>query len=227
MDQQTRFLTKLQPSGWDRVLEGFVMSPHFAELMDALKKANDTTGITPQVSQIFRAFYECPYEDLKVIIIGQDPYPEKGVADGISFSCSNTMRVQPSLRVMFKEIEETVYPQGYNWNPDLTRWSNQGILMLNTAMTTVPGKIGMHYDMWKPFTKYLFTELAARNTGLIYVFMGAAAKNWATLVPESNYKLYCYHPASASYSKGVWESNDLFNRVNQILMSNNNLQITW
>lgn len=226
MGQHSRFLNKLQPSGWSRVLRNFVQSPEFDKLFNALKEANDTTGITPSVDQIFRAFYECPYDELKVVMIGQDPYPKEGVADGIAFSCSNTGEVQASLRVMFKELEKTTGTP-VNWDPDLKRWSNQGILMLNTALTTVPGSIGRHYDIWRPFTEYLLKTLAEMNTGLIYVFMGATANKWASLIPETNYKLFCYHPASAAYSKGEWDSNDLFNRVNQLLFSNNGVQIIW
>jgi uracil-DNA glycosylase len=161
------------------------------------------------------------------------PYPKKGVADGIAFSCSHSEdgKVQPSLKAIFKEVQETVYAKSgedwYSWDPDLTRWANQGILMLNTALTTEPGKIGVHYDLWKPFTEYLFNKLAEINNGLIYVFMGNAAKGWAKGIPESNYQLFCYHPASACYSGGEWDSNDLFNRVNEILEGNNNKKIVW
>lgn len=219
---------KLSDSGWTRVLRDFIDSDEFYMLLTNLSRENSKTGITPTLKQVFNAFYECPYEDLKVVMIGQDPYPAPGVADGIAFSCSNTMKVQPSLRVMFKEIEDTVYPDGYEWNPDLRRWTQQGVLMLNTALTTVPGKIGQHYEIWKPFMEYLLNKLITMNTGIIYVFMGSAAKDWARKIPETNYKLFCYHPASAVYNPGgQWDSNDVFNRINQILESNNGLKITW
>ena len=226
MGQHSRFLDRLQPSGWDRVLRDFVLSSEFDTLFNALREADTTTGITPNVSQIFRAFYECPYNELKVVILGQDPYPKKGVADGIAFSCGNTKEVQKSLKVMFKELEKTVGSR-VSFDPDLKNWSNQGVLMLNSALTTVPGSIGKHYDMWKPFMKYLLLKLNEMNPGLIYVFMGAVATDWADSISETNYKLYCYHPASAAYSGGEWDSNDMFNRVNQILLSNNGVQIKW
>lgn len=127
---------------------------------------------------------------------------------------------------MFKEIEK-LYPDGYDWNPDLRKYTRQGILMLNTALTTVPGKIGQHYEIWKPFMNYLLKELVSRNTGLVYIFMGSAAKDWSRKIPETNYKLYCYHPASAAYSKEGWDSNEVFERTNEILESTNKTKIVW
>ena len=130
------------------------------------KLREDGKRFTPPLKQVFRAFEECPYDDLKVIFIGQDPYPQLGVADGISFSCGNTNKVQPSLRYIFEEIERTVYQEFPSYqDPDLTRWSKQGILMLNTALTVEVGKIGSHYDIWKPFTAYLLDWLNNYNTG--------------------------------------------------------------
>lgn len=223
---------KLNKSGWDRVLAGFINSEHFDTLMTRLEEENSKEGITPSLKQVFNAFYECPFNDLKVVILAQDPYPKKGVADGLAFSCSNTMYAQPSLKVMFKEISEKVYNENIEdnkdlYHPNLRRWANQGILLLNTALTTTPGKTGKHYDIWKPFSEYLLKQLSEMNTGVIYVFMGGAAKEWARKIPESNYKILCYHPASAVYNGGHWNSNDVFNKVNQILESNNGTKIIW
>ena len=223
---RTKFKELMGESGWDKVFNNFADSMRFDILMENLKKEYNGEGVTPKTDQMFRAFKECPYNDLKVIMIGQDPYPTPGVADGIAFSCSNTGKVQPSLKVMFKELEK-VYPDGYTWDPDLKRWSNQGVLMLNTALTTTPGKIGKHYNIWKPFTQHLLTQLVMEKTGLIYVFMGSAAKEWSKIIPEENYQMFCYHPASASYNGGEWESNDIFIRINQILQNNHGESINW
>ena len=183
---------------------------------------------TPVIKDLFRAFEECPYEDLKIVVIGQDPYPQAGVADGISFSCSHTGKVQPSLRYMFKAIEETVYPEGMTWDPDLKRWSNQGILMLNTAMTCEIGNIGSHIKLWEPFTEYLFDVLDNSNTGLVYVFLGNKAKTWNKSISSMNYKFFIPHPASAAYKKeGRWETGDVFNKVNDIIYSNYGEKIIW
>jgi len=226
-----QFKEKLKPSGWDRVLNDFIDSSNFEILMTTLYKLHADGKITPGIKQVFRAFYECPYKDLAVVIIGQDPYPQENVADGLAFSCSNTGVIQPSLKVIFQEIQDTVYkPINENWyacEPDLTRWAKQGMLLMNTAFTTEVGKIAMHYDIWKPFVEYLFKKLVDMNTGLVYVFMGQAAREWAKKIPESNYKLFCYHPASACYSGGEWESNDVFNRISELVESKIGTKIIW
>ena len=140
---QSKLYEKLKPSGWGDKLKLFLLSKDFEQILTHLyNESQDGRKFTPVLKDLFRAFEECPYNNLKIVIIGQDPYPQAGVADGISFSCSHTGKVQPSLRYIFKEIEETVYPDGMTWDPDLKRWSNQGILMLNTAMTCEIGNIG-------------------------------------------------------------------------------------
>jgi uracil-DNA glycosylase len=231
--QKTRaqFKAKLAASGWDRVLNEFIDSSEFETLMKALAVKHVEGVLTPSIKQVFRPFYECPYKDLSIIIMGQDPYPEEGEADGLAFSSGNNRDITPELKVMFQEIQDTVYKpineDWYSWDPDLTRWSRQGILLISSALTTEIGKVGMHYDIWKPFIDYLFKKLAEINTGIIYVFMGAAAREWAKKIPESNYKFYCYHPASAFYTGGEWESNDVFNRACEIVESNNGTKIIW
>ena len=220
---------KLESSGWSRVFKSFIFSSEFTEILNKLYQLSVTDKrFTPTLKQVFRAFEECPYDDLKVIFIGQDPYPQLGVADGISFSCGNTNKVQPSLRYIFEEIERTVYQEFPSYqDPDLTRWSKQGILMLNTALTVEVGKIGSHYDIWKPFTAYLLDWLNNYNTGLIYVYMGKKAEEWSELTSDNNYKFAVKHPASAAYNGSKWDSNDIFNEISKIVMKNSNFKIEW
>ena len=125
-----------------------------------VKLTNDGKRFTPPLKDIFKAFEECPYDKLKIIIVSQDPYPSFGIADGIAFSCSKTNDIQPNLKFILEEINKTVYDnQIISKDPDLKRWSNQGVLLLNTALTTTIGKSGQHYNIWKPFIAYLFDHL--------------------------------------------------------------------
>jgi len=220
---------KLAKSGWDRVLNEFIDSSDFEVLMKEIGELNKENKITPSTKQIFRTFYECPYNELKVVILGQDPYSEEGVADGLAFSCGNTKKPTSVLNVIFEEIKNTYYKDEcwYAWEPDLTRWANQGVLLLNASLTTEIDKINMHGPMWKPFTEYLFKKLVELNHNMIYIFVGAVAKEWAKKIPESNQKMYCYHPESALYNDGIWESNDVFLRTNEILESINGTKIIW
>lgn len=224
-----KLFDKLEPSGWGRIFKSFIFSSEFTDILSKLYELSIADKrFTPTLKQLFRAFEECPYDDLKVVFIGQDPYPQLGVADGISFSCSNTNKVQPSLRYIFEEIERTVYQEFPSYqDPDLTRWSKQGILMLNTALTVEVGKIGSHYDIWKPFTAYLLDCLNNYNPGLIYVYMGKKAEEWSELTNDNNYKFTVKHPASAAYNGSKWDSNDIFNKISKLVEKNNGQKIIW
>jgi uracil-DNA glycosylase len=224
-----KMFDKLEPSGWGRIFKSFIFSSEFTDILSELyRQSVSNKRFTPPLKQVFRAFEECPYDKLKVVIIGQDPYPTLGVADGISFSCSNTNKLQPSLKFIFEEIERTVY-QGFptGQDPDLKRWSNQGILMLNTALTVEVGKIGSHYEIWRPFTAYLLDWLNNYNPGLVYVYMGKKAEEWSQLTNDNNYKFTVKHPASAAYNGSKWDSNDIFTKVSEVVKKNSGESIQW
>jgi len=224
-----KMFDKLEPSGWGKIFKSFIFSSEFTDILSELyRQSVSDKRFTPPLKQVFRAFEECPYDKLKVVIIGQDPYPTLGVADGISFSCSNTHKLQPSLKFIFEEIERTVH-QGFptGQDPDLKRWSNQGILMLNTALTVEVGKIGSHYEIWRPFTAYLLDWLNNYNTGLVYVYMGKKAEEWSQLTNDNNYKFTVKHPASAAYNGSKWDSNDIFTKVSEVVKKNSGESIQW
>jgi len=226
--QQTLYDKYLKPSGWGDKLKTFLLSEDFKSVLEYLvAESGSGKKFTPVLKQVFRGFQECPYEELKVIIVNTEPYCGAGIADGIAFSCANTDKVQSSLQHIFKELERTVYPDGMRWDPDLKRWSNQGVLMLNTSLTTQIGNPGTHAELWKPFMAFLFDMLAHYNSGLIYVFMGKDAKEWAKMVPVNNYKMFTIHPAFAAYTDSEWNSGGVFNQINKILNQNQNTEITW
>lgn len=221
---------RLEPSGWAVKLRAFIYSSDFDNIIVQLARLSlDGKRFTPPLKQVFRAFEECPYSELKVVIVGQDPYPQFGVADGIAFSCGNTMELQTSLEYMLDEVNRTVH--GYNnvsKDVDLVRWSNQGILMLNTALTTTVGKIGQHYTIWKPFLAFLFDHLTWYNNGLVYIYMGKQAQEWADAVNDNNYKIKISHPASAAYNKQTaWDSQGAFVQTKEIIQKNYNYSIDW
>lgn len=226
-----KLIEKLTPSGWATKLRGFIQSSDFDKILEGLLQERDANKrFTPPLKYTFRAFEECPEKELKIVMIGQDPYPHFGVADGIAFSCGLTQKPQPSLKNMFEAIEETVF-QGYptHQDPDLTRWSKQGILLLNTALTTQVDKVGTHYDIWKDFIMYVLDMLSLTNSGLIFMLLGAKAQELESVIGQNHYILKASHPASAAYTKTVWDCNDIFNKANEILAKNNGPQykIDW
>jgi len=224
-----KLFDKLEPSGWGGIFKSFIFSSEFDDILNKLYTlSTEGKRFTPPLKQLFRAFEECPYNKLQVVIIGQDPYPTLGVADGISFSCSNTNKLQPSLKFILQEVDRTVYNNHVvSEDLDLKRWSNQGILMLNTALTVEVGKIGSHYDIWKPFTAFLLDLLNNYNPGLIYVYMGKKAEEWSELTGDNNYKFTVKHPASAVYNGSKWDSNDIFNKISALIKQNNGNEIIW
>jgi uracil-DNA glycosylase len=221
---------KLSSSGWGRVLHGFIFSKDFEIIILQLaKQARDGKRFTPTLKNIFKAFEECPYDKLKVVIIGQDPYPGIHEADGIAFSLSKAEQIQPSLQFMFDAINTTVYNGSVeSYEKDLKRWSNQGVLLLNIALTTTVGKAGQHYLIWQPFMAYLFDYLSWYCPGLVYIYMGKKAQEWSNCVNDNNYKFFISHPLSASYNNlPSWDSKNVFVETKNILKKNYNFNIEW
>ena len=225
-----KMFEKLKVNNWDKVFKSFIFSLEFDNILnDLYNLSSQDKKFTPPLKQIFRAFEECPYDNLKVVIIGQDPYPQLGVADGISFSCSNTNMLQPSLRYVLGEVNKTIYGDNpVSTDVDLKRWSNQGILMLNTSLTTEVGKIGQHYDIWKGFTAYLLDYLTHNKENIVYIYMGKKAQEWAVLTGDNNHKLFVSHPASAAYTKQKhWNSDNVFLKTQLLVKKYHNSDIIW
>jgi uracil-DNA glycosylase len=227
---RTKILLRLEPSGWKPVLKSFIESSDFEQLLlQLIRLTKDGKRFTPTFKEVFRAFEECPYDELKVVMVGQDPYPQFEVADGIAFSCSKTGELQPSLSYLLNAINLTVY-NGHagSTDVDLTRWANQGVLLLNTALTTEVNKIGKHYAIWKPFIAYLFDQLTWNKNGLVYIYLGKQAQDWADCVNDNNYKFFLSHPASAAYtSQATWDSANVFVETRDIIKKNYNQDLIW
>ncbi len=226
-----KLVERLKPSGWANKLKGFIQSSDFDKILQTLYKLREEgKRFTPPLKQVFRAFEECPHDKLKVIIIGQDPYPHFGVADGLAFSCSNTGKPQPSLTKIFEAVEHTVY-QDYptHQDPNLTRWANQGVLLLNSALTCEIDKVGSHYNVWKEFIAYAMDILNFTDTGLIFVLMGKQAQELEGLIGEHHYIIKTTHPAYASYTKQPWDCENMFNEINRIITGQNGpeFKINW
>ena len=225
-----KLYAKLKESGWARKLRGFIYSGDFDDIINQLiNETKKDKRFTPTFKDLFRFFEECPYDDLKVVILGPEPYKELNVADGIAFSCSKTMKPEHALEYMFRAIDDTVYPDnGNKWNPDLKRWSSQGMLLLNISLTTQINNQGKHFSIWKPFITYLLDVLNSDNNGLVYIFVGSKTQEWTDYINENNYKLICTHPISAAY-KGdkKWNCNDVFNKTSKIIKNNYNYDIVW
>ena len=215
---------KLKGTGWESIIYPYLDSESFYSTLKKLVGfVQDGKRFTPKMKDWFRTFETCHYNNLKVIFIGQDPYPQLGVADGISFSCSHTMKEQPSLRHIFNSLEKQ-YP-GYERNPDLTRWSEQGVLMLNTALTVEINKIGSHYSLWHAFTGHLL-EAINNKSELIVVLLGKKAQEWKKYLKNQTI-IEVEHPAAAAYKGGVWNDKELFLTINKMLENQGKTLVHW
>lgn len=227
---QQKLYEKLKASGWGDPLKVFILSSDFEKILNTLlQESTDGKKFTPVLKQIFTAFEECPYDKVKVVMIAQEPFPYPNVADGMAFSCSNTMKPMVSLKMMQDEIARSVYNDPDKvMNPDLRYLANQGVLLLNTALTTQIDNVGTHIELWRPFIAFLLDNLAFKKAQLVYIFMGSKAKAWNKAIPSQNYKLFTTHPALASYTnKEYWDSGNVFLQANKVLKKNFNTEIQW
>lgn len=228
-DIKQKIFDKLQPSGWGQKLKPFLFSGDFDNILMQLHKLSiQNKKFTPTVKDLFRAFEECPYDELKVVMVGQEPYLNIRSSDGIAFSCSNNPRIETSLKFILDEVNKTVYGEhAVSVDPDLKRWSNQGILLLNTSLTSQICRSGQHYEIWKPFMAYLFDLLNHNKNELIYLYIGKKAQEWADSI-DHGYKFLVTHPINpASINTRRWNSDDIFLKVQVLVQKHYNSNIIW
>lgn len=220
---------KLKNVGWGDPLKTFMLSSDMDKILETLlNEARDNKRFTPTMRDVFRAFEECPYDNVNVIFIGQDPYPQMNTADGLAFSCSKRNKVEVSLRYINNSIKDTCNPNYDVDRTDLLPWAKQGVLLLNSAFTTTIDKPGAHHLLWRPFLVSVIDALIWNKPNLIYVFMGKQAQHYADLIPDNNYKINVSHPASAGYSQhGTWDCEDMWNKINMYLEKQNKPKIEW
>lgn len=227
-DTKQKIIKLLQPSGWYNKLRTFLSSEDMDKLLERLlQESKEERHFTPTLKDVFNAFIKCPYDNTKLVILGQDPYPQMGVADGIAFSCSKTGKVQPSLKYVFKAIETTVHQDfPTHQDVDLTRWADQGILCLNVALTCQLDKPGTHYEIWSDFMFMVIDALNTKEKPVPFILMGKQAQTFAPYITHPIIK--ASHPASAAYAKAnEWDCSDCFNKANEIVKEHYQTKINW
>jgi uracil-DNA glycosylase len=213
---------------WKAALEPEFGKPYFEQLTNAVRQEYQQTMCYPPGKQIFNAFDLCPFDRVKVVIIGQDPYHEPGQAHGLSFSVQDGVAFPPSLQNIFKEIERDlgvpVPPTG-----NLTRWAVQGVLLLNATLTVRAHQANSHSTLgWQKFTDAAIQALAARREHLVYMLWGGNARSKAYMIPkERNLVLESVHPSPLSANRGGWFDQHQFSRCNEYLKQNGIEPIQW
>ena len=189
---------------------------------------NGGTPIYPPQSELFRAFWETSPEQVRVVLLGQDPYHGAGQAQGLSFSVPDTVRTPPSLRNIFKEREADVGIPAENASPNLLPWAKQGVLLLNTTLSVREGAAGSHRKHgWEVFTDRILQELDTIDTPMVFLLWGAdARKKTALLRNPSHLILQSEHPSPLSAYRGFFSSAP-FSRINAYLEKNGRFPINW
>lgn len=213
---------------WAERLGNEFAQPYFSQLTDFVRHEYATTTCYPPGRLIFNAFNLCPFDSVKVVIIGQDPYHEAGRAMGLSFSVPDGVAMPPSLQNIFKEIQGDLgigVPQSGN----LKRWAEQGVLLLNATLTVRAHQAGSHQRHgWERFTDAAISRLSEGRDHLVFILWGGYARSKASLIDRSRHLvLESVHPSPLSANRGGWFGNHHFSRCNEYLAGHGMGPINW
>lgn len=211
---------------WDIVLKDELKKDYFKNLGIFVKKEYKTKRIFPPYNNIFDALRYTDYDDVKVVILGQDPYHGLGEAHGLSFSVHQNVAMPPSLQNIFKELENDLKIK--RTNSDLTDWAKQGVLLLNSIMTVEMDKPLSHQNKgWEIFTDNIIKLLNKRDKPVIFVLWGSFARSKKSLIDgNKHYIIESVHPSPLSAYRGFFGSKP-FSKINNYLKKNNIEEIKW
>lgn len=214
--------------GWKQVLEAEFTKPYFEQLIHFVKSEYAEHTCFPKGKDIFAAFEYCRWEDVKVVIIGQDPYHGPGQANGLCFSVHDQVQHPPSLINIFKELE-TDLGKPYPISGDLSTWAKQGVLLLNATLTVRAHTAGSHQNKgWETFTDAVIQQISLHKKQVVFLLWGNYAKQKGKLIDRSKHQiLETGHPSPLSANRGLWFGNEHFSKTNEILKQVGKKEIEW
>ena len=213
---------------WQQVLESEYGKLYFQKLISFVKNEYATRRCFPLESEIFAAFNHCPFDKVKVVIIGQDPYHGFGQANGLCFSVNDGINFPPSLINIFKEIQSDLgLPIPISGN--LERWADQGVLLLNATLTVRESEAGSHQNKgWETFTDSVIQKLSNEKENVVFLLWGGfAQKKGAKINRTKHHVLESGHPSPLSANRGFWFGNKHFSKTNTYLQSLGKETIKW
>lgn len=212
---------------WKALLAEEFEKPYFAELTEFVREEYSSRQIFPRGGNIFRAFDKCPFDKLKVVIIGQDPYHGEGQANGLCFSVNDGVQFPPSLRNIFQEVASDT-GASVPTSGNLDRWAEQGVLLLNAVLTVRAHEAASHSGRgWEQFTDAVVREIAARREGIVYMLWGSYAQRKGAIAdPTRNCILKAVHPSPLSAYRGFFGCRH-FSRANDYLVAHGKEPIVW
>jgi len=213
---------------WKNILQSEFEKPYFENLTSFVKNEYSKHTCYPKGADVFAAFDFCALDDLKVVILGQDPYHGVGQANGLCFSVHDGITHPPSLINIFKEIEKDVnipYPK----SGDLSRWAKQGVLLLNATLTVRAGEAGSHQKQgWEQFTDAVIQKISEEKKDVVFLLWGGFAKKKAKLIDKNKHHILTSgHPSPLSANRGYWFDNKHFSKTNDFLQSIGSATIQW
>lgn len=215
-------------AGWKAVMEPQFSRDYMKNLREFLVAEQQSQTIYPPNAAIFKAFDQTPFDQVKVVILGQDPYHDVGQAHGLCFSVPEGIATPPSLRNIFKELQSDIPGFTLPAHGNLTKWAQQGVLLLNATLTVRAHQAGSHQNRgWEQFTDEAIRQLSQRRKGLIFLLWGRFAKNKAALIDSARHHvLTAAHPSPLSAYQGFLGCGH-FSKTN-LLLQNQGLQpIDW
>jgi uracil-DNA glycosylase len=217
---------KIASSWKDRLSEEFA-KPYFIELINFVKTEYQSSTVYPPGKEIFRAFDCCDFDQVKVVIIGQDPYHGPGQANGLCFSVRNGVRMPPSLLNIFKEIQHDIQ-KPIPTSGDLERWANQGVLLLNATLTVRAATPGSHQNKgWETFTDEVIRKISTEKENVVFLLWGAYAQKKGEIINRNKHLvLMSAHPSPFSADRGFFGGKH-FSKTNAYLKSKGLKEIEW
>ena len=215
-------------SSWKAVLSQEFEKPYFRELASFVKSEYRINRCFPPGKEIFAAFDHCSFDDLKVVIIGQDPYHGPGQAHGLCFSVNDGVSHPPSLINIFKELENDI-GKSYPGSGSLMSWADQGVLLLNATLTVRAHQAGSHQGKgWEIFTDAIIRLISENKKHVVFLLWGGFAKRKANLIDqEKHHILSSGHPSPLSANRGLWFGNKHFSQTNFLLRQDGLEPIEW
>ena len=202
---------------WQELLKGEFEKEYMLHLSKKITSERTIKTIYPKQENVFNAYKLTPYDKVRVVIIGQDPYFNPDEAHGLSFSIQDAVKVPPSLRIIFKAIEQTIYG-GFkiDQDPDLTRWASQGVFLLNKILTVEKGKPLSHKGYgWEFFTAKTIDLLNRSDNKICYLLMGKEAQSVKEYINKDKHVVFCVeHPAASGYAGRDWNHENVFKAIN-------------
>lgn len=215
-------------TSWQEFLESEFEKPYFVSLLKSVAEEYENNVCFPPKEMIFNAFNQFEESDLKVVIIGQDPYHGRGEANGLCFSVNDGVKIPPSLRNIFTEINTEYDRLFFPSSGNLERWANQGVLLLNATMTVRKDTPNSHKKLdWQLFTDAVIHKISEEKEQIVFLLWGSFAQKKAPLIDKTKHLvLECGHPSFANVHK-KWYGNNHFIKTNEYLKQNGKKPIEW